>query len=85
MKRLILCVGLGVALSLACTMRANEASSQHDEWCRALGGRVQQYSIVIAPDVKTLKARVSDAIAHGWQPTGGLAVSPEGLCQVVVK
>lgn len=85
MKKLILCVTFGVVISLACTIRGNDTSPQHLERCVALGAPVEQYSIVTAPDVKTLKQRVTEAIKHGWQPSGGVATTQEGLCQVIVK
>jgi hypothetical protein len=66
-------------------MRGNDMDPQPAERAMALAGRVEEYDIVNAPDVKTLKGRVAEAIRHGWQPRGGIAMAQEGLCQVVVK
>lgn len=85
MRKLILCAALGVVISLACTMRGSDTSPQDAERYVAYGSRVEQYSIVTAPNVKILKERVTEAVAHGWQPRGGVAITQEGLCQVVVK
>ena len=85
MTKLMLGIGLGVMLLLACSMLGDDAHPHEGEWCMARASRVQQYNIVTAPDIKTLKERVADTIAHGWQPAGGVAIAQEGLCQVVVK
>lgn len=85
MRKLMFGIGLGAVLLLACSMHGDDAHPQQGEWCMAHASRVQQYNIVTASDIKTLKDRVTDAIAHGWQPAGGVAIAQEGLCQVIVK
>ncbi len=85
MRKLITYITFGVVISVACTMWGSDATSQQDNSYVALRCQIKQYSIVTAPDVKTLKKNVVEAIAHGWQPSGGVAIAQEGLCQVIVK
>lgn len=46
--------------------------------------RAIQYDVVTAGDVRALTAAVSERLAAGWQPCGGIASHAGKLLQAVV-
>lgn len=38
--------------------------------------KVIDYAILYSPNVEELKKAVKDSLANGWQPSGGVSVTP---------
>lgn len=48
--------------------------------------KVTEYNLLSARNPADMNAFVADAIANGWQPIAGVAVTPDGLfAQIMVK
>ena len=85
MKRiLLLAAGVALIVSAAKLVAQNERDARKPT--TAPTRRVEEYRIVTAETSIELENPVNHWIEKGWEPTGGVAIAPEGiLLQAIVR
>lgn len=87
MKKIVVCLAIGMSLIMLLGSTRSNLKSQDIEWkIEQMRQNVNEYTIVRASKLDKLQKDVNERLKNDWSPIGGISiVDSNSFCQVMVK